>query len=88
MLKYSKLKLYSINLTIHCDNRKGGEILKLREIRKRMGITQGQLAEMSNVHRVSISRYESGKKKPNVDSLKRLADALHVSTDELLGGAS
>lgn len=59
--------------------------MKLREIRKRKGLTQTRLAELSNVHRVSISLYESGKAKPNVDSLKRLAAALNVSTDELLG---
>ena len=59
--------------------------MKLREIRKQKGYSQGQLAELSHVHRVSISLYESGKKKPNIDSLKRLAVALDVSTDELLG---
>ena len=59
--------------------------MNLREIRKRKGLSQGRLAELSHVHRVSISLYESGKKKPNVDSLKRLANALEVSTDELLG---
>ena len=62
--------------------------MKLREIRMRKGLSQCQLAEMSNVHRVSISLYESGKKKPSVDSLKRLSVALGVSTDELLEGES
>jgi transcriptional regulator with XRE-family HTH domain len=43
-----------------------------------------RLAELSHVDRISISRYETGKKKPSVDNLKRLAVALGVSTDELL----
>ena len=59
--------------------------MNLRDIRKRKGYSQEKLSELSHVHRVSISLYESGKKKPSVDSLKRLAVALDVSTDELLG---
>ena len=59
--------------------------MKLREIRKRKGFSQGRLSELSHVDRVSISRYETGRKKPSVDNLKRLANALEVSTDELLG---
>ena len=59
--------------------------MKLREIRKQKGLSQERLAELSHVHRVSISMFENGRKKPNVDSLKRLANALDVSTDELLG---
>lgn len=64
---------------------KGGVQLKLREIRKRNGLSQERLSELSHVDRVSISRYETGKKKPSVDNLKRLAVALDVTTDELLG---
>ena len=67
------------------QNRMRGDFLNLREIRKRKGLSQARLSELSHVHRVSISLYESGKKKPNVDSLKRLAVALNVTTDELLG---
>ena len=59
--------------------------MKLREIRKQKGISQGRLSELSHVDRVSISRYETGRKKPGVDNLKRLANALEVTTDELLG---
>ena len=59
--------------------------MKLREIRERKGLSQVALSKRANVHRVSISLYESGKKKPNIDSLKRLAAALDVTTDELLG---
>lgn len=59
--------------------------MNLRKIRKRKGLTQEQLAQLSHIHRVSIARYETGKVKPNVDCLKRLAIALDVTTDELLG---
>ena len=67
------------------DNRKGGVCLRIRELREQKGLSQVQLAELSHVHRVSISMYETGRKKPNIDSLKRLAKALDVSTDDLLG---
>ena len=59
--------------------------MKLREIREQKGLSQVQLSELSHVDRVSISRYETGRKMPSVDSLKRLAKALDVSTDDLLG---
>lgn len=59
--------------------------MNLRVIRKQKGLSQEQLAELTNIDRVSISMYETGKKNPNVDRLKRLAKALDVSTDELLG---
>ena len=58
---------------------------KLREIRKRKGLSQAKLSELSKVHRVSISLYESGKKKPTIDSLMRLANALDVSIQDLWG---
>ena len=60
--------------------------MRLREIRERKGLSQVQLEKLSGVHRVCISRYEHGTKKPGVDSLKRLAVALGVTVDELIGG--
>lgn len=59
--------------------------MRLREIRKRKGLTQAELSRRSHINRVCISQYETGVKRPNVDNLKRLAVALGVSTDELLG---
>ena len=58
--------------------------MKLREIRESKGLSQTALAELAHVHRVSICLYESGKKHPTVESLKRLARALGVTTDELI----
>lgn len=59
--------------------------MKLKEIRKEKGLSQVRLAEISHVDRVSISRYETGVKKPGLTNLKRLAVALGVTTDELAG---
>ena len=58
---------------------------RLREVRLERGITQEQLAEMADISRVMIGRYETTDQLPALDTLVRLADALGVSTDYLLG---
>lgn len=61
-----------------------GETIKA--IRKQAGMTQDELAEAASVNRVTLARYENGTSKPGTEILSRIADALHVSTDVLLGG--
>lgn len=58
----------------------------LKRIRQELGLKQCDLAKMSGVASQSLSRMESGRI-ANVrgDNLCRLADALHVTADELLG---
>ena len=58
---------------------------KLREVRTLRGITQEQLAEMADTSRAMIGRYETTDQLPALDTLVRIADALGVSTDYLLG---
>ena len=58
---------------------------KLREVRSIRGITQEQLAEMADTSRAMIGRYETTDQLPALDTLIRIADALGVSTDYLLG---
>ncbi len=52
------------------------------ELRK---ISQGKLAEMTGFQPAAVSHFETGSRKPSFDNLKRLADALEVTTDFLLG---
>jgi len=52
------------------------------ELRK---ISQGKLAELTGFKPAAISHFETGARKPSFDNLKRLADALEVTTDYLLG---
>ena len=59
---------------------------KLRELRKRNGLTQEALARKSGVHRTSIARYETGKNGMSEKNLIRIACALHTSVDEVLKG--
>ena len=59
---------------------------KLQELRKQKGLTQEELAEKLYVSRTAISKWESGKGYPSIDSLKALASFFHVTVDELLSG--
>ena len=57
---------------------------KLLELRKRKGLTQEQLAESLYVSRTAVSKWESGRGYPNIDSLKRVAEFFSVTVDDLL----
>ena len=57
---------------------------KLQELRKSRGLTQEELAEALFVSRTAVSKWESGRGYPNIDSLKELADFFSVSIDELI----
>jgi transcriptional regulator with XRE-family HTH domain len=57
----------------------------LRTARERKGISQKDLAESIGVAKSTYSLYESGNREPNVQTIKKIADALNVSADELLG---
>jgi transcriptional regulator with XRE-family HTH domain len=57
---------------------------KLQELRRNKGLTQEELAEKLYVSRTAISKWESGRGYPNIESLKALASFFSVSLDELL----
>lgn len=59
---------------------------KLQELRKQNGLTQEQLAEALFVSRTAVSKWESGRGWPSIDSLKAIASYFSVSIDELLSG--
>ena len=59
---------------------------KLQELRKRKGLTQEELAEILFVSRTAISKWESGRGNPNIDSLKAISKFFGVTIDELLSG--
>ena len=58
---------------------------RLREFRKKRGLEQWSLAELSGVQSSSISNFEHGKRKPSIDTIFRLAEVLMVSIDYLVG---
>jgi len=57
---------------------------RLIALRKDMGLTQQQMAETIGIHVNSLKKYEAGQAQPSLDALKKIALALHVSTDFLL----
>ena len=59
---------------------------KLQELRKRKGLTQEELAEALYVSRTAVSKWESGRGYPSIDSLREIAGYFSVSIDELLSG--
>ena len=59
---------------------------KLQELRKHKGLTREELAESLYVSRAAISKWESGRGYPSIDSLKAIAKYYGVTVDELLSG--
>ena len=59
---------------------------KLQELRKQKGLTQDQLAEKLFVSRTAVSKWESGRGYPNIESLKDLSKFFGVTIDDLLSG--
>lgn len=59
---------------------------KLQLLRKQKGITQEELASSLYVSRTAVSKWESGRGYPSIDSLKNIAQYFSVTVDELLSG--
>ena len=57
---------------------------KLQELRKSRSLTQEELAEALFVSRTAISKWESGRGYPSLDSLKQISRYFSVSIDELI----
>ena len=59
----------------------------LQQLRKQKGLTQEEVAQALYVSRTAISKWESGRGTPSIDSLKALARFYSITIDELLTGA-
>ncbi len=59
---------------------------KLQHLRKQKEITQEELAAAIYVSRTAVSKWESGRGYPSIDSLKALSEFFGVTIDELLSG--
>lgn len=57
---------------------------RIAQLRRERGISQEELSELALLHRVTVAKYETGQVEPGASALSRIADALNVSTDEIL----
>jgi transcriptional regulator with XRE-family HTH domain len=72
----------------HVKQRRKGETKfaeRLDAILRTSGISQAELEAAAGVYQTQLSRYLDGKSEPKISNLARLARALHVTTDYLLG---
>ena len=68
------------------DQRESEEIgSRLREVRKTTGLTQAQLASSSGIPQETLSRIETGRRHPRIETLRKLASGLGWEMSELLG---
>jgi transcriptional regulator with XRE-family HTH domain len=58
---------------------------RLKKIRESKKLSQSDLGKKTGLQSAAISHFETGQRKPSFDNLKKLADALSVSIDYLLG---
>lgn len=57
---------------------------KLKNARSAAGLTQKEIAKMLYISQQAYAKYETGAASPNPETLKRIAEILQVSLDELL----
>lgn len=58
---------------------------RIKAERKKKGLTQKDLADALGIHYVNISQWENGKRKPKLETIRRIADVLDVTDANLLG---
>ncbi len=58
---------------------------RLRSTREKRALNQAELAKRAGLQASAVSHFETGTRKPSFDNLRRLADALDVTTDYLIG---
>jgi len=92
ILDYNLILWYYVNALITFVNLflyKGGFPMsvaeRIKSRRTELNITQTQLAKSASLTPAAISQFESGLRKPSFDALSKLANALKVTTDYLLG---
>ena len=66
-------------------SRKRGDFVRLKELRKKKGISQLRLATDLNTTQNTISRYETGEREPGIAELIKIAEYFNVSVDYLIG---
>ena len=79
------MEIACYNIYMESPNNINNFSSNLREMRRKKGYTQAKLAELSGVSRRAIVHYEKHATRPSIEKVKKIADALEISDDELLG---
>lgn len=58
---------------------------KIRDLRKKHGITQKALADKLGTSPQNLAQYESGKRHPKIETLQKIADALEIPVSDIIG---
>lgn len=58
---------------------------RLKALRKERGLTLQELAKQFNMSHSTLSKYETGNRRPDMQTLKKLAEFFNVSVDYLIG---
>lgn len=58
--------------------------MNFRELRKRSGLKQKDLVRKLDVKKSAVSMWETGKSRPKIDMLPKLAEALNCSVEEIV----
>ncbi|MBQ8197384.1 MAG: helix-turn-helix transcriptional regulator [Clostridia bacterium] len=61
--------------------------MKLKELRKEIGITQKELADKIGVMHYNVRDWESGKAEPSIEMLIKISRLFEVSVDYLIGNS-
>ena len=59
--------------------------MNLKKLRKRIGANQKEIATKIGITDKTYANYENGNTEPNIQTIIKLADYFHITTDELLG---
>lgn len=60
-------------------------MITIRKIRLERGMTQTELANRLNVTPNAVTQWEKGTRNPSLNNVKKMAEILHCTTDEILG---
>ena len=60
---------------------------RLKKFREDKSLTQVQLSDLTGISASMIQKYEAGTARPRLDAAEKIAKALNITTDELLGNA-
>jgi len=74
--------------TTKTQNSKAAFGKRLAAARTTKGLTKEKLGKVVGVHHSQIGRYEKGEASPSAEVLKKMANALDVSTDFLMNGTT